>query len=103
MLTHRLPVSSRERKLLGHLKLSRADSTGRDVLCQESLLLQALYNVKEGLIYSGPWIFVGCAMRTINQRVAIACRDVGKGREQERKLCRLVRMAHPTIILQQVI
>ena len=36
-------------------------------------------------------------MRTINQRVAIAYRDVGKGREQERKLCRSVRTAHPKV------
>jgi len=47
--------------------------------------------------YSDSLIFLGCAMRTINQRVAIACRDAGKGREQERKLCRSVRTAHPTV------
>ena len=35
-------------------------------------------------------------MRTITKQVVIAYRDVGKGREQERKLCQLVRTAHPT-------
>ena len=36
-------------------------------------------------------------MHTINQLIAITCRDAGKGREQERKLYRSVRTAHPTV------